>query len=83
MEQAAVEQSASLIPIAQNHCHISSFLGARRSDAGGILNLFHEVVLEVPVACLTKCGLSPQVIELKLKLRLVMRGLSFGHRKTS
>src|SRR4030095_676612 len=66
VEEAIVEQRASLFPVADYHSKEGSGLASGRRNAHGIIECFYYVILLEPVACLAEPGLATQVIDLKL-----------------
>src|SRR6202043_1483925 len=57
VQQPIIEQRAGVLPIAEYLHSERAVFRARPGDTCGILDGLHEVVLEVPLACLTKLGL--------------------------
>ena len=70
MQQAIVEQGASLLPIAgHHHCQRACFRSGR-CNSHGVVEILHKMVLEEPVACLAQPGLAAHLIDLQVELSL-------------
>src|SRR5436190_1492160 len=52
VQQAMVKVSTGLLPVAEDHHYQGSIFRARRCDAHGVLKCIHEIITEIPVACL-------------------------------
>src|SRR5579863_1839743 len=59
VQQPIIEQRARILPVAEHLHGERAVFRARPGDTCGILDGLHKVVLEIPVACLTKLGLAP------------------------
>ena len=74
VEQPVVKERAGVLPIAQYLHRQRAIFRAGRSDAHGVLEGIHDVVLCEPVACLAQPCLAPQIVYLQVKLSLLVRG---------
>src|SRR6202158_3526517 len=64
VQKTAVEARAGLIPVAENHHRQRAIFRSRRRDTHGVIESFHVVVLEEPIACLAQFSFAPQIVQL-------------------
>ena len=77
VEKAVIQQRSGLLPVAEHHAGEGAGFGSGRRQAHGIVETLHVVIPEEPIARLAQPVLTPQVINLQVKLRLFVRQFCF------
>jgi hypothetical protein len=77
VEQAVIEQCASLLPVAHHHHVVRAALRSRRRDPHGFIKSVCKVVRKKPIARLPQSWLPAHFINLQVKLCLFKRGFRF------
>src|SRR5260370_5502813 len=80
VQEAVIQEGASLLPIAYDHHPVRALLRAERGDALALLKTVRKKVLREPVARLAQLSLAAQVIKLELKLSLLIGRFLVGHK---
>src|SRR5581483_8450236 len=75
VQETVVEHRARLLPVAQHHHCQRTVFGSRPRDLHNVIELFHDVVLEEPIASLPQLGFAALFKKLQMKLCLFVSRL--------
>src|SRR6266849_3018579 len=67
VQQAVVEQRAGLLPITEHHPGKCAAFRSGCRDSHGVVEGFHEIVFEEPIASLAQPGLAAHIIDLSVE----------------